>query len=117
MKSNIIKSFTNKFNLSYSQLSPSDVDFKIMDSKGKIVSYAQVEMVDSFSFGLTIKAERAVRLYNKRLNGIILFSDSKKTYYARIENLSGEISSDKLDYGFDELVITYKDLNQFQIFS
>ena len=117
MKNDIIKSFTNKFNCSYSQLSPSDVDFKIMNSKGKIISYAQVEVCDELKDGFKIKAERAVRLYNKRLNGVLLFSISNQIYYAKIEDLAGEVSSTKHNSVFEELVISYKDLSLFKTIS
>jgi hypothetical protein len=113
MKSNIIKSFTNKFNLSYSQLSPSDVDFKIMDSKGKIISYAQVEYQEDLSKPFVIKAERMVRLFNKRLNGVVIFGNKKEAYYGKIEGLNGEVSSSKSFSSFSELVISYENKDKF----
>ena len=116
MKRNIIQSFVNKFNGSFKQLSPGDVDYKIFDKNGKLISYAQVEEQKDLSQPFVIKAERIVRLFNKRLNGVVIFGNEQESYYGKIEGLTGEVSSAKSFYSFNELVISYNDKSNFSSF-
>lgn len=113
MKKNIIQSFVNKFNGSFKQLSPGDVDYKILDNSGKLISYAQVEIVDDLSKPFIIKAERAVRLFNKRLNGVVIFGNSESLMYGKIDKLTGEVSPAMSDSYFSELTIIYKEKSVF----
>lgn len=113
MKQNIIQSFVNKFNGSFKQLSPGDVDYKIFDKNGKLISYAQVEEQKDLSQPFVIKAERIVRLFNKRLNGVVIFGNEQESYYGKIEGLTGEVSSAKSFSSFNELVVSYRDKSEF----
>ena len=60
-----------------------------------------------------IKAERAVRLFNKRLNGVVIFGNSESLMYGKIDKLTGEVSPAMSDSYFSELTITYKEKSVF----
>lgn len=116
MKEHIIKSFVDKFNLKFNQLSPTDVDYKILDKSGKIIAYAQVEHQEDLSKPFVIKAERMVRLFNKRLNGVVLFGNQSEIYYGKIDRLTGVVTPAKHNSVFNELVICYNDKSTFLSF-
>lgn len=87
--------FVNIFGGSFSALSVSDSDFKIFDSKKKLISYADVVLVDGSydrSSNLIVSVSRISKLSQKRLNPVVIWLFNDGIVYAKLNNISGKIS-------------------------
>lgn len=87
--------FVNIFGGSFSALSVSDSDFKIFDSKKKLISYADVVLLDGSydrSSNLIVSVSRISKLSQKRLNPVVIWLFNDGIVYAKLNNISGKIS-------------------------
>lgn len=87
--------FVNIFGGSFSALSISDSDFKIFDSKKKLISYADVVIVNSnydHSYTLTVSVSKITKLSQKRLNPVVIWLFNDGIVYTKLNNISGKIS-------------------------
>tara|TARA_R110000823_G_scaffold177249_3_gene309842 strand:- start:266 stop:661 length:396 start_codon:yes stop_codon:yes gene_type:complete len=93
-KKKAARTFVNMFGGSFVALSISDTDFKIFDSKKKLISYAEVVTVNDVydsSTDLIIKIQRLLRLSNKRLNPVIIWAFNDGIVYSKVTKLEGLI--------------------------
>jgi len=77
----------------YKKLSPDDVDFRILGENKSVIGYAEVKVLDTEmkdSFPLTVKARKIIKLRDKRLSAVMIWSCIDGIYYLPIEGLIGK---------------------------
>lgn len=93
-KKKAARTFVNMFGGSFVALSISDTDFKIFDSKKKLIAYAEVVIVDDFydiSTDLIVKIQSLLRLSNKRLNPVVIWAFNDGIVYSKVTKIEGLI--------------------------
>lgn len=100
-----ITTFVNTFGGSFQKLGPQDIDYKVFDKEGKLIAYVEVKgrirtMHDAYP--LPISAKKVVKLMDKRLNPVIVWSCEDGIIYGQVNRLTGEIKLDD-----SELMIFY----------
>lgn len=87
-----IELYLRRLGGSYKKLSPDDVDFRIMGENKSVIGYAEVKVLDTEmkdSFPLTVKARKIIKLRDKRLHAVMIWSCIDGIYYLPIEGLVG----------------------------
>lgn len=77
----------------YKKLSPSDVDFRILNDSKSLVGYADVKVLDTTmkdSFPLSVDARKIIKLRDKRLSAVMIWYCIDGILYLPIEGLKGE---------------------------
>lgn len=77
---------------SYKKLSPADVDFRIIGENKSTIGYAEVNVLDTEmkdSFPLMVQARKIIKLRDKRLHAVMIWSCIDGIYYLPIEGLVG----------------------------
>ena len=80
---------------SHKKLSPDDVDFRIIGENKSTIGYAEVSVLDTEmkdSFPLMVKARKIIKLRDKRLHAVMIWSCIDGIYYLPIEGLVGRAS-------------------------
>lgn len=78
---------------SYKKLSPDDVDFRIIGENKSTIGYAEVSVLDTEmkdSFPLMVQARKIIKLRDKRLHAVMIWSCIDGIYYLPIEGLVGK---------------------------
>lgn len=117
-----IELFVSIFNGSYKKLDPFDVDYKIFDKDNNLIAYAEVKgrirsMRDAYP--LPIAARKVVKLMDKRLNPVIIWSCEDGIIYGKPTDLIGEIryggrAPRKGSSNDEELMIYYEKQKEFK---
>ncbi len=98
---------------SYKKLSPDDVDFRIIGENKSTIGYAEVSVLDTEmkdSFPLMVKARKIIKLRDKRLHAVMIWSCIDGIYYLPIEGLVGRASwSDE-----GELMLSFENKKLFK---
>ena len=89
-----ITTFVNTFGGTFQKLDPQDVDYKIFDKEGKLIAYAEVKsrirtMHDAYP--LPVQAKKIVKLVDKRLAPVIIWSCEDGIIYGKVDKLRGEV--------------------------
>ena len=98
----------------YKKLSPSDVDFRLLNDAGSLTGYAEVKVLSTSmreAFPLTVEARKIIKLRDKRLRAIMIWYCLDGILYSSIENLKGESFWDETS---GELMLSYKDKKTFK---
>lgn len=108
VKSKAIQTFVNTFGGSYKKLDSNDVDFKIFKSDSSPIAYVQVVQKSSMirtSYPLQIHARKLMKLFDKRMNPVIIWCCDDGIIYAKASSISGEIFfSDKEE----DIMVSYQ---------
>lgn len=78
---------------SYKKLSPDDVDFRILGENKSVIGYAEVKVLDTEmkqSFPLSVEARKIIKLRDKRLHAVMIWSCIDGIWYLPIEGLAGK---------------------------
>jgi len=78
---------------SYKKLSPDDVDFRILGENKSVIGYAEVKVLDTEmkqSFPLSVEARKIIKLRDKRLHAVMIWSCIDGIWYIPIEGLTGK---------------------------
>ena len=89
-----ISTFVNTFGGSFKKLDPQDIDYKVFDKEGKLIAYVEVKgriKTMRSSYPLPIAARKIVKLADKRLNPVVIWSCEDGIIYGKVEKLKGEI--------------------------
>lgn len=106
-----IELFVSMFSGSYQKLDPHDVDYKVFDKDNKLIAYAEVvsrvrTMVNAYP--LPVPAKKLVKLFDKRIPPVIIWSCDDGIIYAKANELRGEVIFDS------ELIVYYKKNKEFK---
>tara|TARA_R100001463_G_scaffold15141_7_gene39599 strand:- start:287 stop:700 length:414 start_codon:yes stop_codon:yes gene_type:complete len=89
-----INTFVEKFNGSFKKLDPEDIDYKVFDSKGKHIAYAEVKgrlrMIKD-AFPLPVAARKIVKLADKRLNPVMIWACLDGIIYCKVKHIKGNL--------------------------
>ncbi len=87
-----IKRFVSIFNGSCQKLGPNDIDFKVFNSSGELISYAEVKGRNKTlhdAYPLPIAARKMVKLCDKRLNPVIIWACFDGIIYGKAHRIYG----------------------------
>mgnify|MGYP003628788406 CR=1 FL=1 len=88
-----IEMYLKRSGNAYKKLSPSDVDFRILGDNKALIGYAEVKVLDTEmknSFPLSVEARKIIKLRDKRLSAVMIWSCIDGILYSPIEELKGE---------------------------
>jgi hypothetical protein len=90
---NAIEYFVNMFKGSYKKLDPHDIDYKVFDKEGKLIAYVEVKgrlRSMRMAYPLPISAKKIVKLIDKRIMPVIIWSCEDGIIYGKANKLIGE---------------------------
>jgi len=106
--------FVSLFKGSHARLSPEDVDYKIFNSSGHLIAYAEivVRMKNmSNAYDLPIPIARLSKLFSKRLNPVVIWACDDGVIYGKAKDLTGTVSAGSMKpkgaAGYDIELIAY----------
>ncbi len=105
-----IEAFVSLFGGSYKKLDPNDIDYKIFDKQGNLISYAEVKgriRTIYNAYPLPIAAKKMVKLIDKRLSPVAIWACEDGIIYGKVNKLKGEIKWGKNSPLDSELMIYY----------
>ncbi len=89
-----IEKFVSRFKGTYKKLDPNDVDYRVFDESGKLIAYAEVKgryRTISNAYPLPVAARKVVKLCDKRLNPVIIWSCDDGIIYGKPTHLHGVV--------------------------
>lgn len=89
-----IETFVRMFNGSYKKLDPNDVDYRVYDKEGKLISFVEVKgrlRPYEKAYPLPVAARKIVKLADKRLNPVMIWACDDGIVYSRVTSLKGKI--------------------------
>lgn len=113
---NAISVFVNTFGGSFQKLDPYDIDYKIFDSQGNLIAYAEVKgriRTMHNAYPLPVAAKKIVKLADKRLNPVMIWACEDGIIYGQINKLNGVIkwggrAPRENSFNDSELIIFYE---------
>jgi hypothetical protein len=107
-----IEVFVNTFGGTYQKLDSSDVDYKIFDKNKNLIAYAEISgrvRTIRNAYPLPISAKKLVKLIDKRLAPVIIWSCEDGIIYGKADKLVGDIKFDG-----DEMMVYYDKQRSFK---
>jgi hypothetical protein len=104
--------FVNTFNGSYQKLDPTDVGYKIFDKNKNLIAYAEVcvkVQPIKYAYPLQINAKKLLKLIDKRMSSVMIWSCEDGILYSRPNQLLGTI---KLEG--EEMMVYYDKQKSFK---
>jgi hypothetical protein len=89
-----ITTFVNTFGGSFTKLDPHDIDYKVFDKDGNLIAYVEVKgriRTIHNAYPLPVAARKIVKLVDKRLQPVIIWSCEDGIIYGKVNKLKGEI--------------------------
>lgn len=89
-----IELFVSIFGGSYKKLDPFDIDYKVFDKDNNLIAYVEVKgriRTMNAAYPLPISAAKLVKLIDKRLNPVIVWTCEDGIIYAQANKLVGQI--------------------------
>ncbi len=89
-----IEKFVNIFDGSFKKLGPNDVDFRVFNKSGELVAYVEVKgrfRTIKEAYPLPVAARKIVKLCDKRLNPVMVWSCIDGIIYAKVSEIQGEV--------------------------
>lgn len=89
-----IATFVNTFGGSFQKLDPHDVDYKVFDKDKKLIAYVEVKgriRTMHNAYPLPVAVRKLVKLVDKRLNPVMIWSCEDGIIYGKVNKLNGEI--------------------------
>ena len=86
--------FVSLFNGSYQKLDPNDIDYKVFDQDKNLIAYAEVVSVFRVmreAYPVPIDAKKLIKLSDKRLNPVVIWSCEDGIIYCKTNKLDGTI--------------------------
>lgn len=104
--------FVNMFGGSYQKLDQNDIDYKVFSADGQLIAYAEVSsrirtMRDAYP--LPIQAKKMIKLTDKRLNPVVIWSCEDGIIYAKVKGLIGTVQWDD-----DEFIMYFEKQKLFK---
>jgi len=107
-----IQTFVNIFAGSFKKLDPKDIDYKVFDKDGNLIAYAEVKgRIKAIynAYPLPIEAKKLVKLIDKRLPPIVIWSCENGIIYGKANKLKGEIKWAQDNSLYDSELMVYYD--------
>lgn len=89
-----IETFVDIFNGFYKKLDQNDIDFAVYDTNFNLICYVEIKgrnknIIDSYP--LPISAKKFIKLFDKKINPVIIWACLDGIIYAKIKDLKGYI--------------------------
>jgi hypothetical protein len=107
-----IEVFVNTFGGTYQKLDASDVDYKLFDKNKNLIAYAEISgrvRTIRNAYPLPISAKKLVKLIDKRLAPVVIWSCEDGIIYGKADKLVGDIKFDG-----DEMMVYYDKQRSFK---
>ena len=107
-----IEVFVNTFGGTYQKLDALDVDYKIFDKNKNLIAYAEISgrvRTIRDAYPLPVSAKKLVKLIDKRLAPVIIWSCEDGIIYGKADKLVGDIKFDG-----DEMMVYYDKQRSFK---
>jgi hypothetical protein len=98
-------------NGSFQKLGPTDIDYKVFDKDGRLMSYVEVvpRMKNiSVAYPLSISARMLLKLVDKKHNPVVVWACDDGIIYGSVSVLVGEIRFSYLQSGTYDLWVYYE---------
>lgn len=110
-----ISLFVSMFEGSFKKLDPMDVDYKVFDKEGNLIAYAEVKgriRTIHNAYPLPISARKLVKLVDKRIAAVVIWSCEDGIIYGKADKIIGEIKwggrkPREHSYNDEELMVYY----------
>ena len=89
-----IKKFVNLFNGSYKKLGKNDIDYRVFNESNELIAYVEVKgrfRTINEAYPLPVAARKIVKLCDKRLNPVMVWSCIDGIIYAKVSEIEGEV--------------------------
>ena len=89
-----IERFVSIFDGKYQKLDDYDIDYKVFDSKGTLISYVEVKGRKkniSNAYPLPVGCRKLLKLIDKRLNPVVIWACDDGIIYGELKKLKGKI--------------------------
>lgn len=89
-----ITTFVDTFGGSFKKLDPHDIDYKVFDKDGNLIAYAEVKgriRTMHNAYPLPVAARKAVKLIDKRLAPVMIWSCEDGIIYGKLNKLKGVV--------------------------
>lgn len=89
-----ITTFVETFGGSFKKLDPHDIDYKVFDKDGKLIAYAEVKgriRTMYYAYPLPVAARKVVKLIDKRLTPVMIWSCEDGIIYGKVDKLKGVV--------------------------
>lgn len=92
VKQKAIQVFVSKFKGSFEKLSSNDVDYKVYDSNGDLISYADIIVCEEYfqdSTEISLSMKKLIKLSDKRLNPVMIWAFKNCIAYCKTKFIVG----------------------------
>lgn len=89
-----IKKFVNLFNGTYKKLGKNDIDYRVFNESKELIAYVEVKgrfRTINEAYPLPVAARKIVKLCDKRLNPVMVWSCIDGIIYAKVSEIEGEV--------------------------
>lgn len=89
-----IERFVSIFDGKYQKLGDHDIDYKVFDSKGTLISYVEVKGRKkniANAYPLPIGCRKLIKLIDKRLNPVVVWACDDGIIYGEVQKLKGKV--------------------------
>ncbi len=89
-----ITKFVSLFNGSFKKLGPNDIDYRVFNDKGELIAYVEVKgrlRPIKEAYPLPVAARKIVKLCDKRLNPVMIWTCEDGIIYAKVSEIQGEV--------------------------
>ena len=89
-----IERFVSIFDGKYQKLGDYDIDYKVFDSKGTLISYVEVKGRKkniANAYPLPISCRKLIKLIEKRLNPVVIWACDDGIIYGEVEKIKGKV--------------------------
>tara|TARA_B100001057_G_scaffold469389_1_gene529681 strand:- start:1649 stop:2059 length:411 start_codon:yes stop_codon:yes gene_type:complete len=119
-----IEKFVSRFKGTYKKLGENDVDYRVFDENGKLISYVEVKgryRNIAEAYPLPVAARKIVKLCDKRLNPVIIWACDDGIIYGLPSEIKGEVrwggrKPRRGAYNDEELMLYYPKQKTFRYF-
>lgn len=121
-KKKAMETFVAIFGGSFTKLNSSDIGYRVYDKDKNLIAYAEV--INTIkpiynAYPLIVEAKKIVKLVDKRLNPVVIWSCEDGIIYGKVSDLKGEIKWGKItpqdiSFGNTELITYYDKQKAFK---
>ena len=121
-KKKAMETFVAIFGGSFTKLNSSDIGYRVYDKDKNLIAYAEV--INTIkpiynAYPLIVEAKKIVKLVDKRLNPVVIWSCEDGIIYGKVSDLKGEIkwgriTPQDISFGNTELITYYDKQKAFK---
>jgi hypothetical protein len=109
--------FVSMFDGTFQKLDPLDVDYKVFDSSGSLIAYAEIRVrvrTMTNAYPLPVSARKITKLMDKRISSVVIWACDDGIIYGKPNRLVGQVMWGKKNSPDEELMIYYDKQKEFK---